>query len=142
MTDQSDEVLSDCFPTSHVWSSLSVLKRKWCTTKHHRWKNHNPLHKKENRCNCKNYRSISLLIIIGKVFAKAILVCLQKLAEQIYPDSQCGIPVDLFELFEVIIGNVCSLLMMSFSYPKHSKDCRYSIENFSCFEKTLGWSSA
>ena len=37
-----------------------------------------------------NYRGISLLSIVGKVFARVILIRLQKLAERIYPESQCG----------------------------------------------------
>ena len=39
---------------------------------------------------CNNYRGISLLSIVGKVFAWVILIRLQKLAERIYPESQCG----------------------------------------------------
>ena len=39
---------------------------------------------------CNNYRGISLLSIFGKVFARVILIRLQKLAERIYPESQCG----------------------------------------------------
>ena len=39
---------------------------------------------------CNNYRGISLLGIVGKVFARVILVRLQKLAERVYPESQCG----------------------------------------------------
>ena len=37
-----------------------------------------------------NYRGISLLSIVGKVFARVILMRLQKLAERIYPESECG----------------------------------------------------
>ena len=37
-----------------------------------------------------NYRGISLLSIVGKVFARVILMRLQKLAERIYPETQCG----------------------------------------------------
>ena len=37
-----------------------------------------------------NYKGISLLNDIGKVFAKIILIRLQKLAERVYPESQCG----------------------------------------------------
>ena len=37
-----------------------------------------------------NYRGISLLSIVGKVFARVILIRLQKLAKGIYPESQCG----------------------------------------------------
>ena len=39
---------------------------------------------------CNSYRGISLLSVIGKVFAKVILIRLQKLAERVYPESQCG----------------------------------------------------
>ena len=42
------------------------------------------------RSDCNKYRGISLLIVIGKVFAKVILIRLQKLAERVYPESQCG----------------------------------------------------
>ena len=39
---------------------------------------------------CNNYRGNFLLSIVGKVFARVILIRLQKLAERIYPESQCG----------------------------------------------------
>ena len=45
---------------------------------------------KGERSNCNNYRGISLLSIIGKVYAWVLLLFLQKLAEHIYPESQCG----------------------------------------------------
>ena len=45
---------------------------------------------KGERSDCNNYRDISLLSVIGKVFAKVILIRLQKLAERVYPESQCG----------------------------------------------------
>ena len=45
---------------------------------------------KGERSDCNNYRGISLLSIIGKVYAWVLLVHLQKLAEHIYPESQCG----------------------------------------------------
>ena len=45
---------------------------------------------KGERNDCKNYRGISLRSIVGKVFARVILIRLQKLAERIYPESQCG----------------------------------------------------
>ena len=40
---------------------------------------------KGERNDCNNYRGISLLSIVGKVFARVILMRLQKLAELIYP---------------------------------------------------------
>ena len=45
---------------------------------------------KGERSDCNNYRGISILSVIGKVFAKVILIRLQKLAERVYPKSQCG----------------------------------------------------
>ena len=46
---------------------------------------------KGERNDCNNYRGISLLSIVGKVFARVMLMRLQKLTERIYPESQCGI---------------------------------------------------
>ena len=43
---------------------------------------------KGERNDCNNYRGIRS--IVGKVFALVILIRLQKLAERIYPGSQCG----------------------------------------------------
>ena len=43
---------------------------------------------KGERSDCNNYRGISLLSVIGKVFAKVILIRLQKLVEHVYPESQ------------------------------------------------------
>ena len=45
---------------------------------------------KGDRGDCNNYRGISLLNIVGKLFAKVVLMKLQVLAERIYPESQCG----------------------------------------------------
>ena len=45
---------------------------------------------KGERSDCNNYRGISLLSIVGKVYAQVLLIHLQKLAEHIYPESQCG----------------------------------------------------
>ena len=45
---------------------------------------------KGERSDCNNYRGISLLSIVGKVYARVLLIRLQKLAEHIYPESQCG----------------------------------------------------
>ena len=45
---------------------------------------------KDDRSDCNNYRGISLLSIIGKVFARVVLACLQVLAERVYLESQCG----------------------------------------------------
>lgn len=45
---------------------------------------------KGDRGDCNNYRGISLLSIVGKLFAKVILARLQFLADRVYPESQCG----------------------------------------------------
>ena len=45
---------------------------------------------KGDRGDCNNYRGISLLNIVRKLFAKAVSMKLQLLAERIYPESQCG----------------------------------------------------
>ena len=45
---------------------------------------------KGERSDCNNYRGISLLNIVGKLYARVVLVRLQKLAVRVYPESQCG----------------------------------------------------
>ena len=45
---------------------------------------------KGERSDCNRYRGISLLSIVGKAFACVALKKLQSLAEQVYPESQCG----------------------------------------------------
>ena len=46
---------------------------------------------KGDRSDCNNYRGISLLSIVGKVFARVVLCRLQALASRVYPESQCGL---------------------------------------------------
>ena len=45
---------------------------------------------KGDRSDCNNYRGISMLSIVEKSFARVILKRLQVLADQIYPEEQCG----------------------------------------------------
>ncbi|XP_069158045.1 uncharacterized protein [Procambarus clarkii] len=45
---------------------------------------------KGDRNDVNNYRGISLLNVVGKLFARVVLVRLQILADRVYPDSQCG----------------------------------------------------
>ncbi|KAL7838408.1 hypothetical protein AOLI_G00268120 [Acnodon oligacanthus] len=45
---------------------------------------------KGDRSDCNNYRGISPLSIVGKLYARVFLVHIQQLAERIYPESQCG----------------------------------------------------
>ena len=51
----------------------------------------NTLYKnKGDMSDCNNYRGIALLSNAGKLFARVVLMRLQKLAERVYPESQCG----------------------------------------------------
>ena len=54
------------------------------------------------RDDCNNYRGISLRSIVGKVYARVILIRLQKLAERIYPESQCDILAELSTLDMIV----------------------------------------
>ena len=45
---------------------------------------------KGDRSDRNNYRGISLLCIAGKLFARVALHRLRKLADRVYPKSQCG----------------------------------------------------
>ena len=45
---------------------------------------------KGERIDCNNYIGISLISVIGKTFAWVLLIRLQKVAERIFPESQCG----------------------------------------------------
>ena len=49
-----------------------------------------PIPKKVNLKECDNWRGISLLDVVGKLFARIIQERLQVVAEEILPDSQCG----------------------------------------------------
>lgn len=49
-----------------------------------------PLFKKGDRTVCGNYRGISLLSSVGKLFAKIVLGRLGRLAEEVLPETQCG----------------------------------------------------
>lgn len=46
--------------------------------------------KKGDRSICGNYRGISLLSTVGKIFARILLNRLQTVSEKIFPESQCG----------------------------------------------------
>ena len=45
---------------------------------------------KGDRSDCNNHRGISLMSIVGKCFARVVLMRLQRIAERVYPESQCG----------------------------------------------------
>ena len=56
------------------------------------WKNADviPIPKKGDLQHCDNWRGISLLDVVGKVFARVIQERLQVIAEKVLPESQCG----------------------------------------------------
>ena len=45
---------------------------------------------KGDRADCNNYSGISLLSVVGKLLARAVLKRLQVLSDRVYPESQCG----------------------------------------------------
>ena len=49
-----------------------------------------PIPKKGDLSSCDNWRGISLLDVVGKLFARLLNDRLQSLAEDVLPDSQCG----------------------------------------------------
>ena len=62
---------------------------------------------KGDRSDCNNYRGISLLSIVGKAFARVLLIRLQKLASRVYPESQCRFRAGRSTI--VMIFSVCQL---------------------------------
>ena len=48
------------------------------------------LFKKGDRSQCGNYRGISLLSVVGKVFADILLLRVKRIADKFYPQSQSG----------------------------------------------------
>ena len=49
-----------------------------------------PIPKKGDLQCCDNYRGISLLDVVGKLFARVVQERLQVIAKRVLPDSQCG----------------------------------------------------
>ena len=47
-----------------------------------------PVPKKDDLQYCDNWRGISLLDVVGKLFARIVQDCLQVIAEKLFPDSQ------------------------------------------------------
>ena len=66
-----------------VWESGSVIPE---------WRDAEivPIPKKGDLRYCDNWRGISLLDVVGKLFARVLQDRLQVLAEEVLPDSQCG----------------------------------------------------
>ena len=52
-----------------------------------------PIPKKGNLKSCDNWRGIALLDVVGKIVASILQERLQKLAEDVFPESQCGCSV-------------------------------------------------
>ena len=67
---------------------------------------------KGDKGDCNNYRGIALQSITGKAFARILLTRLQKLAERILPESQCGFRAG------------CSTMDMVFSLRQLQEKCR------------------
>ena len=67
----------------HVWQEGTVVED---------WRDGEivPIPKKGNLKLCDNWRGISLLDVVGKVFARILQERLQKLAEKVLPESQRG----------------------------------------------------
>ena len=72
------ELICDCWERGHIPQDMRDAKIVTL------YKN------KGDRSDCNNYRGISLLSIVGKAFARVILARLQILAQNVYPESQCG----------------------------------------------------
>ena len=72
----------------------AIIVKAWeSETIPNEWRDSNivTIFKKGNRADCKNYRGISLLAVIGKIFARIILQRLvQHISETILPKTQCG----------------------------------------------------
>ena len=49
-----------------------------------------PIPKKGDLKHCDNWRGISLLDVVGKVFARILQERLQVVSEKVLPESQCG----------------------------------------------------
>jgi hypothetical protein len=77
-----------------LWDRLlDLMKRVWEEGRVvEDWKNAEivPIPKKGNMKVCDNWHGISLLDVVGKLFARIVQERLQTLAENILPESQCG----------------------------------------------------
>jgi sorting nexin-29 len=49
-----------------------------------------PIHKKNDKTDCNNYRGISLLNIVYKIFSKVLARKLEPYAEEVIGEYQCG----------------------------------------------------
>ena len=67
---------------------------------------------KGERSDCNNYRGISLLSTVGKVYARVMLARLRQLGQDVYPEPQCGFRAE------------CSTVDMIFSLRQLQEKCR------------------
>ena len=80
-------------PTELQDRILAIMNQMWAEgTVVQDWKDAAivPIPKKGDLCVCDNWRGISLLDVVGKLFARIIQDRLQVIAEDILPASQCG----------------------------------------------------
>ena len=83
------------------------------------------LFKKGDRSLCNNYRGISLLSIVGKVFADIILQRLHILAERVYAESQSG-----YRKGRSTIDGIFTLRQMMEKSREHQKDLHIAFIDF------------
>ena len=112
------------------------------------WKNANvpPIHKKENRHLKKNYRSISLLTICGKIFEKLMFdaICEFLCENQLLIPSQSGFrPGDstinqlisithkMYPAFEEFPSRETRAVFLEIKYPRHLTKCGMMVSSLS-----------
>ena len=83
------------------------------------------LFKKGDRSLCNNYRGISLLSIVGKVFADIILQRLHILAERVYAESQSG-----YRKGRSTIDGIFTLRQVMGKSREHQKDLHIAFIDF------------
>ena len=83
-----------------------------------------PRPRKGDLSGCDNWRGISLLDVVSKALAGVIQLCLQSLAKEFFPESQCGFRRD----------RACSDMIIYHS-PTLGKDSRTSNQGFLCLHR-------
>jgi len=71
-----------------------------------------PVSKKDNLHCCDNRRGIASLDVVGKMLGKSVQNCLQKLAEKVLPESQCGLrSLMAYAKVAPTLFNVCAFIV-------------------------------